>query len=221
MSKYKFEMHLHTKETSPCGLVDGKDGAELYKKAGYDGIIVTDHFMKYCYGTAEDKKYESWEAVCENFLKGYRAAKEAETENFKVLLGMEIRFPAAGNDFLVYGITEKFLEENPWVYMESLEYLYSIADKYNLIIAQAHPFREKCYLAQEEYLHGVEVFNGNPDHNSRNILAEKAAEIYNLIPFKGSDFHELKGISNNHFLLDEMPKDSQELVNIIKKQFNL
>ncbi len=217
MNKYKLEMHFHTSETSPCGEVKGKDGAELYKKAGYDGVVVTDHFFKNTLGTRDESKY-TWEEAVDKFLVGYYAAKEAETENFKVILGMEIRFTDAGNDFLVYGVTEEFLKENPWIHCENLEYFYNICDKYNLLIAQAHPFREKCYFAQAEFLHGIEVFNGNPDHDSRNILAEKAAEIYNLIEFKGSDFHEEIGISHNHFLVDELPMNSQELVNIIKKQ---
>ncbi len=217
MSKYKLEMHFHTSETSPCGEVGGKDGAELYKKAGYDGVVVTDHFFKNSLGTREESKY-TWEEVIEKFLVGYKAAKEAETEEFRVILGMEIRFTNAGNDFLVYGVTEEFLKENPWIHCETLEYLYNISDKYNLIIAQAHAFREKCYFAPAEFMHGLEVFNGNPDHDSRNKLAEKAAEIYNLIEIKGSDFHEEIGISHNHFLVDELPRDSQDLVNIIKKQ---
>ncbi len=212
MSLYKFEMHFHTDESSPCAKVPAKEAVEIYIKAGYDGIVITDHFYKSYCGSPEEY---NWEEVCEKFLKGYRLAKECETESFKILLGMEIKFPDACNDFLVYGITEKFLEENPWIYTKDLEYLYSVADKYNLLIVQAHPFREKCYFAQAEFLHGIEVFNGNPDHDSRNILAEKAAEIYNLIEIKGSDFHEEKGISHNYHLLKKMPINESDLVNIL------
>lgn len=46
MNKFKFESHFHTKESSPCGKVSARSGIELYHKAGYNGIVVTDHFSQ-------------------------------------------------------------------------------------------------------------------------------------------------------------------------------
>ena len=52
MKKYLYEMHFHTKDTSNCANVKAEVAVEEYIKAGYDGIVVTDHlspstFMKY------------------------------------------------------------------------------------------------------------------------------------------------------------------------------
>ncbi len=215
MANYKFEMHFHTSETSPCGEVTAKDGIALFKNSGYDGVVVTDHMTRGICGTPETT---TWEEACEVFLKGYRLAKEyGDAHNFTVLLGAEIMFPNICNHYLVYGLTEKILKDNPWIYLESLQHLYEVAEKNNLLVVQAHPFRERCYLGEEKYLHGIEIFNGNPDHDSRNALAEKACELYNLIPTKGSDFHEVKGLSNNPYILNELPKTEEDLVSLMRK----
>ena len=39
------QMHLHTAESSRCARVGGADMARACKEAGYDLIIVTDHFF--------------------------------------------------------------------------------------------------------------------------------------------------------------------------------
>ncbi len=48
--------------------------------------------------------------------------------NFRVYLGMEIRFPHDENDFLVYGMDEEFFFRHPWLYMKELPELWQIAD---------------------------------------------------------------------------------------------
>ena len=42
---YKYETHLHTSEVSKCAHNTGAEMARAYKKAGYTGIFVTDHFF--------------------------------------------------------------------------------------------------------------------------------------------------------------------------------
>ena len=42
---YKYETHLHTCEASACGISRGAEYISVYKKLGYDGIFVTDHFF--------------------------------------------------------------------------------------------------------------------------------------------------------------------------------
>lgn len=214
MSELKFEMHFHTDETSPCGQVLAKDGIKIYQEAGYDGVVVTDHFNERTLGNYEDS---TWEECCENFLVGYKNAKNSiKDREFKVLLGMEIRFPDNMNDFLVYGIDEQFLYDNPWLYMKNIEYLYSLTEKYNIVIVQAHPFRLPCFIVPVEFLHGVEVFNGNPRHESRNELAEEVAKENNLLKLIGSDFHRLGDVSNKPYIFSKMPEDEQNLANLLK-----
>ena len=40
------DTHVHTCQVSPCGKVPAKEMIELYKEAGYGGVIITDHYYK-------------------------------------------------------------------------------------------------------------------------------------------------------------------------------
>ena len=41
---YKLETHAHTMEGSACSHIRGADLCRAYKKAGYNGLFITDHF---------------------------------------------------------------------------------------------------------------------------------------------------------------------------------
>ena len=40
------DTHVHTSQVSPCGKVPAEEMIELYKEAGYGGVIITDHYYK-------------------------------------------------------------------------------------------------------------------------------------------------------------------------------
>ena len=42
--QFKLDIHVHTSETSSCGQVSAQEAVRLYEQAGYDGIIITDHY---------------------------------------------------------------------------------------------------------------------------------------------------------------------------------
>ena len=46
MAKYFYDTHVHTDESSACGKVPGRQAARLYKAAGYQGIVITDHYTR-------------------------------------------------------------------------------------------------------------------------------------------------------------------------------
>ena len=46
MTIYKYDIHTHTSEVSPCGKVEAEKVVELYKEAGYTGIVITDHYYE-------------------------------------------------------------------------------------------------------------------------------------------------------------------------------
>ena len=41
----KYDLHIHTKECDKCAELSGGEIVRLYKDAGYDGIVVTDHYF--------------------------------------------------------------------------------------------------------------------------------------------------------------------------------
>lgn len=211
---YDLELHFHTAQSSHCGKVAAEEGVRKYIEAGYAGVVVTDHFSKREWGGPEEKE---WSVICRDFLRGWGAAvKEAEGTGFRVFLGMEIRFPHDENDFLVYGFSEEFLFNHPWLYMMELPEFYKTAEAENLYIVQAHPYRPKCFLADTAYLHGIEVYNGNPRHNSHNDLALQAAEEHGLGMTVGSDFHQAGDISGKSVRFEAMPHSEQELARMLR-----
>lgn len=212
----KVELHFHTDESSPCGKVPAAEGIRLYREKGYSGVMISDHFCEYFSGGPEG---QDWKEICESFLKGYRVAKEKakEWDDFQVYLGMELRFPPDENDFLLVGFEEEFLDRYPWLYMMDQKTVFEIAEREGLCIIQAHPFRPGCVLAHPEYLHGVEIANGNQRHDSRDHLAKEAAEKYGLVATTGSDFHELEDLGRNYISFETLPENEQELALMLRK----
>ena len=57
---------------------------------------------------------ETDEQKIERYLLGYRKAREAgKRYGVKVMFGVEIRLEPGVEDFLIYGIDEEFLFQNP------------------------------------------------------------------------------------------------------------
>lgn len=214
IEKFKFDLHVHTKETSACGNIIGRDVAKMYKEAGYDGIVITDHYLKEFFDQFPNK---SWDKKIDEFLKGFINTKTvAEKIGLKVILGMELRFTDSQNDFLIYGIDEEFLRENKELYLLNIDQFRELIKDKDIMIFQAHPFRAGHYVMNIEALDGIEIFNGNARHDSRNHLASTFAKENDLIGISGSDFHEIEDLSRGGIVLCKMVNSSKELVRQLK-----
>lgn len=188
MSTYKYETHLHTDETSPCGKVRAEDAVRIYHNAGYTGIAVTDHYFN---GFFEMHPFLSWDKKIDLYLDGYRKAfTEGQRLSLDVHLGMEIRFNENANDYLVYGFNEDFLRKYRKLYKLTLKAFRELTADKGIIIIQAHPFRLNMIPAPPSLIDGVEIYNGNPRHNSSNHLAVQYARDNSLKMLSGSDFHQ-------------------------------
>lgn len=141
MERFAIDIHVHTSEVSGCGQVEAAEIVRLYQSAGYQGIMVTDHFHRQYF---ESLKLETWEAQVERYLEGYRKAKEEGLRiGMEVLLGIEFRNFETDNDFLVIGITEKFLYEHPYIYNLPLAQAIDLFHENGMLVIQAHPARCK------------------------------------------------------------------------------
>lgn len=188
MNTYKYETHLHTDETSPCGRVPAEEAVRIYKEAGYTGIFVTDHYFR---GFFERHPFSSWDKKIDYFLTGYKRAVEAGYKwGLDVHPGMEIHFDENANDYLIYGFDEQFLREYRKLYTLTLKEFRELTANKGIVIFQAHPFRRTMIPASPSLLDGVEVYNGNPRHDSSNPLAYQYAKENNLRMISGSDFHQ-------------------------------
>lgn len=211
----RFEIHFHTKETSGCARVPAAEGVKLYHQEGYSGIVVTDHFADY---GQDARQRMDWNTFVDRFMAGYLAAKEAGNAcGMAVYLGMELRFTENANDYLVFGVTEAFLRSHEWLCEETPETFFQIAEENGLTIVQAHPFRSWCEPADPRYLHGAEIINRNPRHDSHNDLAKQWAEENHLFPTAGSDFHEYEDLALAGIDFDRMPVDSHDVGEMLRK----
>ena len=186
----KFELHVHTKE---CDIVAACHAADIVKKyhdAGYDGLVVTDHYFCHFYEWfADEIRGLSEREIAKRRLRGYYEARnEGEKLGFTVLPGAEVRFDGTINDYLIYGLCEDFFLTCPVLNrLKNLEELKSILPK-DALIVQAHPFRNKMTVCDPTPLFGIEVYNGGTEP-FRNEMAEIFASHYGKAKTSGSDCH--------------------------------
>lgn len=205
-----FEIHCHTSESSICGKVDAKDVVKIHKNAGFEGICITDHYNDYHYRDRFDKNPE-------NFLYGYRIAREyGEEIGLKVFLGVEYRFSDTPNDYILLGISEDFIINNPLVHQLSLKNFRLHHMPKNSYLIQAHPMRDGQKLIDYKLLDAMEALNGNGRHNSRNDKVKQYALDKNLAITSGSDFHREEDIGNSPMKFQNEINNSIQLINEIK-----
>ena len=216
---YKYEIHSHTKETSQCTKISAKEIVEKYKELGYSGIVITNHYSDFTFSLKEmfNKKLRF-----EHYIAGYREAKKYETEDFSVLLGIELRFFLNGNDYLIYGVTEELLENAPFLLPIYLRKASRFFRKNGCIIIQAHPFRPYIYRANPKHLDGVEIINGKSS-KEENEKALNWANKKNLkIRTAGSDCHRESGAGLSGLITTEPIKTNEDLLRILTKgEFSL
>lgn len=217
---FRFDTHVHTSEVSPCAGVPAREVVRLYKEAGFDGIVVTDHYNAW---TLESFGVRSWPLVCDRYLSGYQAAREeGEHIGLVVLPGLEITFEAVGYaDFLVFGLDPEYLYHYPSLFKLDLQRFRELTAALGCLVYQAHPFRPGITLADPSWIDGVEVYNGNPRHQSANHRALEFAQRHRLLESSGSDFHQKEDLARGGVLLPEMPKDPAEFVRLMRETIPL
>ena len=210
---YRYELHLHTSETSKCGHVPAADQIRTYHDLGYTGVCVTDHLhnaqIAY-FDVAHD-----WNVIIDRYLAGYRAAKTAgDALGMDVIFGVELRFPENDSDYLIYGIDEQWLYDHPWI--TDMDHQ-SFFDRYRdeVLIIHAHPYRTND-IVYYDCVHGLEIANCNPRHDSRNDLAlQLAKEHPHLYRTVGSDAHQIGDEGRAAILVESRIRDSYALKDVI------
>lgn len=214
-AKYKFEPHTHTAESSACSGLPAKELVERYHEAGFRGLAITDHMYSYLVTRLKN----DWNKAIDHLLKGYKKAKRRGDElGMDIILGMELRFDHFNGDFLVYGIDEKFLRANPFINRLSPRKFFKTYSN-ELLIIQAHPFRDYNEIASPNSFHGIEVYNSNPRHynNNEDTMAFLATHP-DLYPTSASDAHEAEDTALGWLELNRPVKDSLQFRDLIKER---
>lgn len=214
---YKYDLHIHTSECDKYAWVDGAETVRQYKNAGYDGLVITDHYESKILECFKDEIGSSdKDAIINRYLFGYYSARnEAEKLGFTVLCGAEVRFENNINDYLVYGLEEQDFYRLPLLNkLQNVEELSSVLPK-NALIVQAHPFRNNMTVCSPNNIFGIEGYNGCTE-KIRNEMAKMFASHYNKAITSGSDFHEISMLAKGGIETRKKLNSQIDLVNVLK-----
>ena len=137
--KYKIEAHAHTSPASTCSEVSAEELINAYAGLEYNGLVLTNHFI-YDYNYMKGRSIK--DGIKKYLSDYYEAVELGKKKGVNVLLGAEIRFTENCNDYLVYGLDEKMLDEIYGYLPYGVE---NFRTKYSMpksVFLQAHPFRD-------------------------------------------------------------------------------
>ena len=206
---YKYETHLHSHPVSICARTGVEAHIENYKKLGYDGIFLTNHYLD---GNLNCDKSLSYREKLDFYFSDFdKAAELGKKAGLKVFLGVELSY--GGTDFLVYGLSRDWYYNNPQIMdMKKSEELPFMMESGALVV-QAHPFREASYIDHirlfPRCVHGVEVIN-SCRKEAENKMAEIYADHYGLLKFAGSDNHWADKLTTLSGMEFDEPIESEE-----------
>lgn len=213
---YLYETHCHTLPVSKCAKVFGRETVEFYKKLGYAGVFITNHFIDSyqdidpSLSHAEKLRY---------FFSGYEEAKRVGDEiGIDVFPGVELGYN--GTHFLIYGLDEAWYLAHPEILeMPTSQELRLLRDAGALVI-QAHPCRESNGIDHirlfPRCIDGAEMYNANRTE-FENAMAEAYVKNYSLIPFAGSDNHYGAGQTRLGGMRTSSPvRDVQDFIRMVK-----
>lgn len=211
----KIELHAHTSESSGCGKMPAEELIGRYRGAGYDTVVVTDHFI----GKKEPE--ETIAARREKWIAGYRAAKQAgDRVGVHVLLGAEVRFASRPEDILIFGMKEEYAGEMFEMLDADLPHdeFFSRMHEKGLLVVQAHPFRRGLKPIGYGCLDGAEVYNGNARHNNHMELAHYFGRQGGMkfIRISGSDAHQHMDVARGGLISDTPVTDNDQLIAFLK-----
>lgn len=186
---YKYETHCHTSPVSRCGKASVEDTVSYYKRLGYDGIFITNHFLD---GNINPAVWElGWREQIDYYFSDYERARDLGVRiGIRVFPGVELSY--RGTDFLIYGLGKEWYQGHPEILrMKKTEELPFLMESGALVI-QAHPYREAHYIDHirlfPRSVHGVEVINSSQTWKA-NEMAAHYAKQYGLLETVGSDNH--------------------------------
>ena len=183
----RLEMHAHDCEVSPCAVIKAKELVDGYKEAGYDGIVITNHFDKgimHLWGETTEEHYQT-------YLRGYELAKEeGERVGLRVILGgcsLQELYEICEENGCVLIQAHPFRE---YCQIQNPKYLHGVERNFN---------------------------SGHDNHNEKLDAWLKEPGREHLIITRGSDCHEIPQVGLADFVIDEDVRDSRELAEFLRK----
>lgn len=213
---YKYELHCHTGTTSACGSMTADEIVDLYLANGYDGVVITDHFLNgntRVHSILPDGTYAE---KIDLFFKGYEEVKEAAKGRLEVFFGLEVSY--LGTDMLAYGFDRDSLKACPQLPEMDLRTFADYCREHGVLAVQAHPFREDSYIDHIRLYpncEGVEAFNA-----ARNALCNDLgayyAKVHDKIAIGGSDIHHTNQPMLSGMAFDEKVTSIEQLIALLR-----
>lgn len=217
---FKYEMHLHSCQTSRCGVSESTDYIAAAKKRGFSGMVFTNHFFRG--NTAIDRELPWRDFVNAYAEEFYKAGELAKGTGIDVLFGLEEGY-GNGKECLIYGLRPETIAECNDFSRLPIKELSVFVRENGGFIACAHPFRVRGYITDSreepnpELFDAVEVYNrGNSLED--NILAEEYAVKYSLPAICGGDTHRDSDFGYCGVAFEERVSDSKTLVRLLKSR---
>lgn len=211
---YKTELHLHTSDVSTCANAPLSYVVARYLKEGYTTLVVTNHLSRFSF----TPEHQTWTQKIDHFLTGYTRLAAEAGQQLTVLLGAELRLNTDENDYLLYGIDEAFLRHHPDLMDYTIKDLSRLCREEQVLLIQAHPFRDHMQIVNPKLLDGIEIYNGMTNPPARNDMAEAWAARFSMIGTSGSDFHDAENEVNGGILTAFPVRSNEMLYGILKSR---
>ena len=218
---YLYETHCHCSQASRCAISTSRELVRAYHKAGYAGLVLTDHFI---WGNTAVSRHLPWEERMRLYYDAYLEARDAAKDlDFDVIFGLEHAY-GDGKEVLIYGIGLDFLLSNPDIPELNLDGIVERVHSAGGIVIQAHPYRNRSYVnmavgPRADIVDGLEIYNpGNQP--GEDIQALRLSETGDYILTSGGDIH----VASDHrigfagVLLPCRVKDEKEFAQILKQK---
>lgn len=151
---FKTEAHLHTRPVSSCGKLTPVEQVRLFKEAGYDTIIISDHFSRgHFKKMGEDLTFEQCvDRLCDAYVE---AKAEGDKVGLTVLFSVELSFHK--NHYLLYGVTREMLKLREDIFDIDIDELYAHLKAHGVTIIQAHSHRAGKCIPHPDHVDGFEI----------------------------------------------------------------
>jgi len=215
---YKLETHCHSNLISNCSKLSPKELVDIYVQNGYNGIIITEHFLNSGSNKIDNNFGSlSYAEKIEMFYDGFLKVKQEALGKLDVFFGFEYGYK--GTDILVYGFDKEKLLKIPEIMQMSTREFIEFFNANGALTVHAHPFREDWYIDHIRLfpqVEGVEVFNSCRTELC-NKLGEYYAEQYNKLKLCGTDIHykQVKILSALEF--EEDIKSIDDFISLVRQ----
>ena len=213
---FKTEAHLHTYPVSSCAKLTPVEQVRLFKEAGYDTIIVSDHFSPHHFKKlgADLTFAEKVDKLCDAYLE---AKAEGDRIGLTVLFSVELSFHK--NHYLLYGVTREFLKLREDIFDIDIDELYAHLKAHGITIIQAHSHRarsEDC-VPQPDYVDGFELnFCRRKENNNEKTLV--LAKEYDMPLTVGSDCHRPEDVGVSATLSEEKIESVEQYLDLVRSR---